>query len=312
MESFGCGALLGSFQIPRKALVVEPKGPHAPNCAPKRPGALLGLLRRLPPRTRRALLEGFTERQRRSLERCLLRRLPVLAPRLQRAPRSGVRGIEAHCRSGRTLYRASASAGPFRVTSGYFPELHSAQQVLGVLRRISARVGAASQARGALVEAFREALEEEPRAAALDLSGSFRLRFFSVVSMGGLVGALRTPLLPVTGEGLDRGLAAWRRLDAARDFLRGPPLAFHSEVGHRREAWRRLRRAYTEAWAASGACAARQHRRLERLDRALHTSLAHLGQREAEARRMRALAQGAEDIGDGRQLEPHPSAETGR
>ncbi|CAK0837212.1 unnamed protein product, partial [Prorocentrum cordatum] len=110
----------------------RPPGTRGRRQAPE--ARLFRLLGRLGRRERHAvILRCFTEPQRRALERWILTERPEASagaraksrsrstsaapPRAPRS-RSGVCGVEGHLRAGVLTYRASAAAGPFRVTAG--------------------------------------------------------------------------------------------------------------------------------------------------------------------------------------------------
>lgn len=127
----------------------------------------------------------------------------------------------------------------------------------------------------AAVEAlFRAALIQEPEAAGLKgESASLPLRFFAVVGATRLQGRsapLKTPCLPAKGDALERGLAAWRRLDAASARLRrGPRCPRAAGPEQLRAGWEQLRRAYLDAWTgASGSCSPRALERVRRVEAA--------------------------------------------
>jgi len=281
---------------------------------------LYRLLRRVAPTVRRGLLlRKFTESQRLALERWILTWRPSSAaeskaksngslrpfagPEGTRSrakvrkvlAKSGVRGIESHFRGGRLLYRASATAGPFRLQTGYVADLSDARRLLEVVLSISARVGGAASSassgddgRGGSgpypdacselgVEArFRAALAEEPRAHGLDASTARQLRFFAVIPARVWVGApLKTPCRKIE-DGLEAGLSAWRRLSAAANATLACSSDGRAPAGHRRSvpsgcssvAWARLRGACLETWGEAGFRPQRIVARLRRLEMA--------------------------------------------
>ncbi|CAJ1407705.1 unnamed protein product [Effrenium voratum] len=128
---------------------------------------LFGLLKRLAPDVRQAMLEQhFSQAQRLALERWMLARpAHASAQAKQKAARGSIRrrsslvalqmgceplrsrrkvgaGVHVHRRVGKTLYRASVMAGPFRLSTNMTTQLGKAQQFLEVLQRIRARVNA--------------------------------------------------------------------------------------------------------------------------------------------------------------------------
>lgn len=238
---------------------------------------LYALLRKLAPGERRSLLiRCFTEQQRLALERWILAHRGAQGVHISKAnvvhPRSrtGIGGIESHLRNGRWLYRASATAGPFRMTTGYLKELSDALRHRLVLSRIGSRVATAGPAEdGGVEETFRRALTEEPRTAGFSSAAELKLRFFGLIPAKCWVGrSLRTPSFEAGGRGLEEGLHAWRRLSSARsEVYCGPAavLCYH----HPDEvvlAWHKLREAYIQVWTDAGCCPRLVASRLRALD----------------------------------------------
>eukprot|EP00930_Biecheleria_cincta_P021937 TRINITY_DN16111_c0_g1_i3.p1 TRINITY_DN16111_c0_g1~~TRINITY_DN16111_c0_g1_i3.p1 ORF type:complete len:319 (+),score=43.42 TRINITY_DN16111_c0_g1_i3:288-1244(+) len=209
-------------------------------------------LQKLDPKTRRIiLLRQFSEPQRLALERWFLRRnvsharrgsiynakttlfqkkktkaglsngrafdLERLAPK--RVPRSGSRGVHVCTKGGRLRYCASASIGPFLVTSRYLPDLSQVLRCRIILDRIQARMEKTDR-HGIPEQSFCAALEEETACLGPDIT-QMDLRFSVMVMAKHWVGtALKTPQFAVSSpESLQAGLRAYRLLKEARNSV---------------------------------------------------------------------------------------------
>eukprot|EP00434_Breviolum_minutum_P025634 symbB.v1.2.022650.t1/scaffold2004.1/size154144/5 len=210
---------------------------------------LFALMKCLPSETRQAMLEErFSQAQRLALERWIIAHKasqnhttpcasrPTQLSRCLKgstfksttcrpAGRSGVAGLHLHRRKvGKTFYRASVAAGPFRLSTGFTTKEEKAKEFLEVLLRIRARITSGVQVCHSekleeldLIEAsFKRAVEEETAALGPLGRKEMQLHFYAKVPANYWIGkALSTPNFPVDG-GLEQGLHAWRSLTLAR------------------------------------------------------------------------------------------------
>lgn len=256
---------------------------------------LYTLLQQVPPAARRGLLtRHFSEPQRLLLEKWILQNRPQLAapcPQVcsQRVPTgqaalgsSGTTaGISRLTRGGRTTFRASVYAGPFRLFTGFSLDCEMVQRYWEVMVRIRNSVAATGtsgwssdqslgpeDARGfnELEARFRQALADEP---ILGSAGKqLRLRFHSCIPARFWVGRpLVTPVFFADGEQLEQGLGAWRRLALIRAELHmgrtnGSNVVSSKGPSQMEAIWKRLRAAFLEIWAETGHCPAKLEERL--------------------------------------------------
>ncbi|CAJ1385649.1 unnamed protein product [Effrenium voratum] len=231
-------------------------------------------LRQLSPAARRTMLNQLTEGQRLALERWMLRQAQLrckdVKQRKARRSPCGVKmpksrgggkdrpgfGIHRQCRAGRVVYRAGVNLGPFRLHTAYDADINKAKSSLEALfciqqivRRHLARPESLDpEGPGKELEvAFRSALEQH---------GGDRLRFSVQIPAKRWVGrALATPSFATSGNGLENGLSAWRRLTVARNVVRRQANRHTILQDDRHEieaAWQQLRSAYFEICVAAG------------------------------------------------------------
>ncbi|CAJ1417660.1 unnamed protein product, partial [Effrenium voratum] len=194
---------------------------------------------------------------------------PRLSPRSRRKVGAGV---HVHRRVGKTLYRASVMAGPFRLSTNMTTQLGKAQQFLEVLQRIRARVNAQEEAQPGELDAlevrFRQALHEESEGSRRH---GMKLHFYAKIPASYWVGqALSTPHFRVS-DGLELGLQAWKRLALARtQVFPGRTNRYTILRRHGPEdlqaAWEILRRKHIDVWADAGRCPAQAAARLDDLE----------------------------------------------
>jgi len=261
-------------------------------------------LQKLDPKNRRiVLLRHFSEAQRLALERWFLRRKVSHARRSglysvkkalvhntktkaalsngrafhlersgpKRIPRSGSRGVHVCTKGGQLRYCASASIGPFLVTSRYLPDLSQVQRCRVVLDRIQARMETTDRP-DITEQVFCAALEEETSCLGPDIT-KMDLRFSVTVMAKHWVGtALKTPQFAVSSpESLQAGLRAYRLLKEARNSVYTGKTNRHSIFQRHspeelENAWRRIRKTYLAVWAEAGFCSAKVAARLAVLE----------------------------------------------
>lgn len=245
---------------------------------------LFALLKQLPPSVRRTVLaEHFNQGQRLALEQWMLAqrsgtpsagaRASAILPEPKgsvvkgKPPRPANRdqpalGLHCHRRAGgKILYRASVYAGPFRLTSNFTTQSARAQRWLQVLQSIRHRVlegGKAAESDNLLEARLRSALQETPVLVLGEEEGrALRLYFTAHVSAGLWIGGkLSTPSFQAFGQGLERGLLAWRRISSARNAIslrqnRYTVLQRH-DPRELEAAWKELKMAHLEVWNATG------------------------------------------------------------
>jgi len=246
----------------------------------KEPEAVLyELLKSLSPLNRRSILEhSFSEAQRLRLETWIrhfkarasvkageksagthplppsLMRRGCAQQKQRRQPgrsKTGVFGLHMHRRKQRTMYRASVSAGPFRLTTGYMLEQEEALTKLKVLLRLrDFMIEAACHEAQDLEHHFRAAVANE-----MAPSDQAQYYFYGTVSGFGRVSRfLYTPCYSVGGSGLDQGLSAWRQLTEA--------------VG-KEATLDELRSIHSSVWMEAGLCSKRVDARWSELETAL-------------------------------------------
>mmetsp|Transcript_93323 Transcript_93323/g.165942 ORF Transcript_93323/g.165942 Transcript_93323/m.165942 type:complete len:502 (+) Transcript_93323:71-1576(+) len=267
---------------------------------------LYSWLQRLDPKSRRVIIaRRFTEEQRLALERWILKRKVSDAGRVgrlraakmrftgtvklgkrdairvtgltgsaqwKRLPRSGSRGVHACTKGGRLRYCASASVGPFLVTTRYLPDLSQALRFRDVLGRMQSKMESCADQPGLVERSFRAVLEEERDRLGQDLT-RMDLRFSVTVMAKYWVGtALKTPQFSLgSSEGLEAGLRAFQLLHQARNLVykgrtnRHSILRWHSPE-ELDQAWNRIRGHYLAVWADAGFSLARVAARLKNLE----------------------------------------------
>lgn len=267
------------------------------------------LLGQLSPHARRCMLDSLTEAQRCMLERWILRRKSLRSSKdMARMARRRVQstswqaakgpgfGIHRHRRAGRITYRAGVNIGPLRLHSVYYADMAKAQSVLEVMLRIQHKIrqelahtkhfeGGVSKC-GRLEAAFRSALHSlsDP------LHCTAELRFLMQIPAKRWVGrVLTTPSYSASGEGLNRGLEAWKRLSAARQVdLEAAPVSQRIRKSHymglqQQDAtfqagqtlWKQLRSEYFEVCVEAGQSPGHVSAKLLRWEGRPHRQLNH-------------------------------------
>ncbi|CAK9105777.1 unnamed protein product [Durusdinium trenchii] len=252
------------------------------------------LLRRLHPEQRRAVIARLSQGQRMQLERWVLaqqiqkqsdakaryakakiepiwgtKRGSALRKRCGNVEDSTGHGIYHRRIAGRSTYEATASAGPFSLSTRWTSNFNLAMQHKQILQSIRDRM---ERSKAEIQVSFKEAI-----AAELQNHGhtakELNLTFVTRVGARYWVGrSLETPRFLAEGLSLERGLRAWERLRKARcTVFEGAcnelSLLSQHSPGELAEAWTQLRSVYLDIWEESGHLRSRVLRRLERLER---------------------------------------------
>jgi len=187
-------------------------------------------------------------------------------------PQSGSPGVHACTKGGRLRYCATATVGPFLVTTRYLADLSQVRRFRAILSRMQARMASCADQPGLAERTFRAVLEEERSRSGQDLI-HMDLRFSVTIMAKYWVGtALKTPqFLLASPEGLEAGLRAFRLLHQARNVVykgktnRYSILRWHSPE-ELDQAWNRIRRHYLAVWANAGFSLAKVSARLKALE----------------------------------------------
>eukprot|EP00929_Paragymnodinium_shiwhaense_P077602 TRINITY_DN39984_c0_g1_i1.p1 TRINITY_DN39984_c0_g1~~TRINITY_DN39984_c0_g1_i1.p1 ORF type:complete len:501 (-),score=116.67 TRINITY_DN39984_c0_g1_i1:92-1594(-) len=271
------------------------------------------LLKHLTPATRQALLsKGFTEAQRLGLEHFMLaqRQKAEMDTEIDAAKaaagdavsgtntkktsesmppadtdRDDKCGLHMIRRCGYTLYRPTIHVGPFRLTAGTSTKQEEAMEYQKVLRDVRRTVMMqAEDSSMSFEDRFREALATVPQRAASGRAASkLTLRFVASVPASIWIGrSLHTPSYATApAESLERGLAAWRRLDGLRSRVLRCKVNRYSLLHHHSpedlaEAWSALRQAYVDLWCETGHPPAQVEARLDALQKRQRPALERL------------------------------------
>lgn len=254
------------------------------------------------------LEERFSQAQRLALERWIIARKAFQNKRTAEQPqrkatrsaarsksstrgrrpgRSGVTGLHLHRRKvGKTFYRASVVAGPFRLSTGFTTKLDKARDFLEVLLRIRSKVSSDAKVCAAslscekeldlLEVCFKTAVKEEMAQIGASGRREMQLNFYAKVPANYWIGkALSTPHFSATDGGLEQGLEAWKSLTLARAAIfRGRTNRYTILQHHQPEdleaAWGRLRQKHIDVWSAAGRCPKQAAARLAALEAKHH------------------------------------------
>eukprot|EP00929_Paragymnodinium_shiwhaense_P057529 TRINITY_DN28802_c0_g1_i1.p1 TRINITY_DN28802_c0_g1~~TRINITY_DN28802_c0_g1_i1.p1 ORF type:complete len:596 (+),score=79.92 TRINITY_DN28802_c0_g1_i1:307-2094(+) len=192
-----------------------------------------------------------------------------------------IQGCQRHRRRGCLEgQRAAAQAGPFYVMTRYTTDAALAQRAIAAVLRIRERMQGCLRSTASkpplasssdssadeelsrdelndvIERRFRKALSEA------SLDDDLKLRFYILVSAKHWVGrCLNSPVYKMGkdgGRGLEAGLAAWRRLSAARETVyRGRSNRYHGLMQRHtkselQDAWNTLKSTYVDVWEAAG------------------------------------------------------------
>ncbi|CAJ1386375.1 unnamed protein product [Effrenium voratum] len=253
------------------------------------------MLQRLPPPERRAVISRLTQAQRERLERWMLakqastldlkhcaearlaswrsllrcRGWPQLRGQKRRMDesRGRQRGLYHRIISGRSTYEAVCTAGPFSLCTRQTSNLELAMRYKQVLMSIRRRVEASLDDPQ---EGFKRAVSMELQQSGFTAK-DMNLTFVTRVGARYWVGrSLETPRFSASGDGLEQGFSAWRRLRQARCVVfegacNELSLLSQHSPGELADAWARLRSVYLDIWEEAGH-RQRAARRLARLE----------------------------------------------